>query len=64
MLQNMDNKSNKAISRRDFLKIAGASGLATTGLTACRTSGKQDSTAGTAPLNVAGEMTYCPPRAK
>ena len=58
MLQNMDNKSNKAISRRDFLKIAGASGLATTGLTACGTSGKQDSTAGTTSLPSTGQMTY------
>ena len=44
---------NKNISRRDFIKIAGAAGLVTAGLTAC---GKQQSKASAA--TIAGEMTY------
>lgn len=32
---NDNNKSKKAISRRDFFKKIGATGIATTGLAAC-----------------------------
>ena len=51
----MKQKNNKEISRRDFFKIAGAAGIATTGLAACTGKGSsQNSAAG----KVLGEMTY------
>lgn len=51
----MEQKDKKGISRRDFLKITGAAGLATAGLAACSDkNGKQEHVDGK-PL---GEMTY------
>ena len=51
----MDNENKKTISRRDFFKIAGATGMATAGLAAC--ANKRDK----APANgeiPTGQMTY------
>lgn len=51
----MKQKNNKEISRRDFFKIAGAAGMATTGLAACTGKGSSQNSADG---KVLGEMTY------
>ena len=51
----MDNKNKRIISRRDFFKIAGATGMATAGLAACTNKRDKVSANGEIP---AGQMTY------
>lgn len=53
----MDNKSKKQISRRDFLKIAGAAGVTTAGLAACN-DGKNTADAENNIDGKTGQMTY------
>lgn len=53
----MDNKSKKQISRRDFLKIAGAAGVTTAGLAACN-DGKNIAGAENNIDGKPGQMTY------
>ena len=53
----MDNNSKKQISRRDFLKIAGAAGVTTAGLAACN-DGKNTAGAENNIDGKPGQMTY------
>ena len=53
----MDKKQNKAISRRDFLKTAGAAGLASAGLYACHNA-SNPAGKNKADTTITGEMTY------
>ena len=55
----MEQNTKKPITRRDFLKVAGAAGAALTGLAACtgRNAGQGD-TAQAAAGEPAGRMTY------
>ena len=58
--KNMSNqdKNKSALSRREFLKTAGAVGLAATGLTACAGGGKEEPSAASAAAVPADRMTY------
>ena len=51
----MDNKNKRIISRRDFFKIAGATGMATAGLAAC--ANKRDKASANSEIST-GQMTY------
>lgn len=51
-----DNNNNKKLSRRAFLKVAGAAGLATAGLASC--TGTGNGTTATQPSLGEGSMTY------
>ena len=51
----MENKEKNDLSRRDFLKVAGAAGLATAGLTACKPGEGQGTPSGEVPE---GAMSY------
>ena len=56
-MSNQD-KNKSALSRREFLKTAGAVGLAATGLTACAGGGKEEPSAASAAAVPADRMTY------
>lgn len=55
---NNQDKSKKVLSRRNFLKVMGAAGVATTGLAACVRHHKNGTSAGATGKIPTDQMTY------